>query len=1087
MKNVLFLFCLLVPFFTTAQDATNDNLKRYQLRAHSFYWETDCWDGTDYPTFLLKSAVDNNNTYDCLMPWTFNTPSGQDHCVQWDADAPTSHTQDIILKENLGGTANFKVDVEFQSWNENTCAGSRCILETGTIFCPSDDCSDANWCTLLNAGSGNATQWNDITQTAGNNSSVTYQNIWRYQYGDDFFVPLTFGTINSGTKTDVNSNRTAPTGASGNLAYSNYWNNTWAGTEMQDSPDVNYSFTISGSGKKVTASTDYSNTNFDSKIHLIRRFEDAGTFAYITSNDDIDGANNRKSRIIADLGPGEYLVIVEGFSTNTGDFKITVNATTAVVEPGSITQASPSSLCTGVPFPAISSSALASASSDATYGLGSLVYTWQMKIGNGSWTDISNSNVASLPTNAARTMGSATTTFRRKATLSGNVAYSNEVVFSYIASSLYPGSIELYGQSTIPAGTDPGSIDSFYDGSTYDDASGTPAPTAYSWEYSTDGGNSWSPAPGSTNSFAYNTPNLTESTRYRRVFTNGCNEVGYTNEIDIQVIVPDGIISGRVTDQFNNGIPDVTITATRTSSVPGGSLAPTSYTAMTDNDGYYTINDIYYGPSDADFTIVASKDDGVTTHTFTPESYTAQTISSTATQLSNINFTDLCVIPVVAGQVIWTGCEDTAWDNPANWNTGLVPQSGEIVKIDDTNGVTIFPVLSTVSNPVYKVEILTGASLSINTGGVLYISNNNTSGQDGILNEASLTINTGGTIYLDNIGRVAIFNYNTVINSGTININTASLGVWNRGNPSSFTNNGQLHLNDAGQAINNDQTGSEFINGSCAYLSFTGNSALTHYAGNFTNAGLMLYELDWYASGGTVDNTNGFLHDPNNAFSAITTGTKLNAPISYADFTGDLDGDNTAFCAGDNDDLPCAIVDPGLWVSPCNDNGTPDDPSDDTFYFTLQPMGDYLLTSYALDGDLTSGGYPYTSTTAFPNRPISAGVVSILIYDQIDPTCNYELTITPPDACSGNSCDEDIYLYSPDDNMNGGAAYVETNQNIIAENKINGATDATYDAGIAISLNPGFEVAEGAQFSAIIGGCDTINVQKEIEKKEVPE
>jgi len=151
---------------------------------------------------------------------------------------------------------------------------------------------------------------------------------WRYNHGDSAPDPLQFGTISSGAKSDINANRSVEQSSSTQLSYSD--------TAGQSSADVWYSFSLSES-KTVTISTDHAETDFDTYLRL--RYQNGGD---ITSDDD-SGANNT-SVISRALCAGDYLIAVEGFSTLTGLYKLSVTVEDAPYIVSTITEVSASCL-----------------------------------------------------------------------------------------------------------------------------------------------------------------------------------------------------------------------------------------------------------------------------------------------------------------------------------------------------------------------------------------------------------------------------------------------------------------------------------------------------------------------------------------------------------------------------------------------------------------------------------------------------------------------------------------------------------------------------------------------------------------------
>ncbi|RME93327.1 MAG: T9SS C-terminal target domain-containing protein [Bacteroidetes bacterium] len=101
--------------------------------------------------------------------------------------------------------------------------------------------------------------------------------------------------------------------------------------------------------------------------------------------------------------------------------------------------------------------------------------------------------------------------------------------------------------------------------------------------------------------------------------------------------------------------------------------------------------------------------------------------------------------------------------------------------------------------------------------------------------------------------------------------------------------------------------------------------------------------------------------------------------------------------------LPCLLF-ATTDVTPCNENGTPNDPSDD--YFTArfrvlgQSVGDcfkYIINNDTLTGD-------YGTWIELGNLPTGTGDVLVLIEDCDDLNCGTDFTINVPESCSGDIC-----------------------------------------------------------------------------------
>jgi hypothetical protein len=91
-------------------------------------------------------------------------------------------------------------------------------------------------------------------------------------------------------------------------------------------------------------------------------------------------------------------------------------------------------------------------------------------------------------------------------------------------------------------------------------------------------------------------------------------------------------------------------------------------------------------------------------------------------------------------------------------------------------------------------------------------------------------------------------------------------------------------------------------------------------------------------------------------------------------------------------------------IATCDDNGTPDDATDDTYTFTLNPIGSRLGNSYSISGDITDSNLPYgTNSNSFGPFLINGGSKNIIITDDNDGTCDFETVIAAPATCSVNA------------------------------------------------------------------------------------
>ncbi|MEM6770140.1 MAG: DVUA0089 family protein [Bacteroidota bacterium] len=245
-------------------------------------------------------------------------------CLTMDGNGSATYVPTSITNSMNAGipfTSDYYIGI--RAWEDD--GGSRCTLDDG------DDAFFLGWSKISGGtvpGTGRSSRCLTGTGNLGadcvgdalipptNNYNFCYRVIWRHVNGNTINDPLTFGNIVAlGQRNHFNSNR-VPAEATGVPEASNYNNNYG-----EPSPDVYYVFSLDEDRENVVLSTDYDYTNFDTKIYLL---DAAGEL--IAENDDISGADNRKSRIERSLCAGTYYVVVEGFDVNEGDFQLSVEA-----------------------------------------------------------------------------------------------------------------------------------------------------------------------------------------------------------------------------------------------------------------------------------------------------------------------------------------------------------------------------------------------------------------------------------------------------------------------------------------------------------------------------------------------------------------------------------------------------------------------------------------------------------------------------------------------------------------------------------------------------------------------------------------
>jgi hypothetical protein len=159
---------------------------------------------------------------------------------------------------------------------------------------------------------------------------------------------------------------------------------------------------------------------------------------------------------------------------------------------------------------------------------------------------------------------------------------------------------------------------------------------------------------------------------------------------------------------------------------------------------------------------------------------------------------NLFIYNASAVQITWTGATDNDWSVASNWSPASVPTATNEVVI---NNVANDPIIySGTTAETELIYINTNAVLTINSGGILNARGN---GSHGII-FTSATIINNGTLNIETAanGPIGIGIYifgpsSTITNNGTILINATIYGI--KGNPSdgtiNFTNNSTGTIN----------------------------------------------------------------------------------------------------------------------------------------------------------------------------------------------------------------------------------------------------------------------------------------------------
>lgn len=430
MKKLLFLLACTFLYTQVHTQITNSQIN-YELRVDQ--WRQSCDnDALSADDNEVRIGLTSDGNTGGTATWTSGgngaTCTGNNYVRRWQDDAPSTVTNTNTLLYycvNRANNADF-FTINHESWEEDGAAD----CSSGGDACT----SSGTWAYTFKSAAKTSNRWWGSNGTL-NGAFVTGQSgdffaktVWRYTYGDVCTTPLLFGTLSNGvTYTHTNSNRATPGGASATMGYSNISGNA--------APDVFYQFTIANPST-VTISTNNAGTNFDTYLRL---YSGSGCATQIAFNDDNGGSTS--STIAITLCPGTYTAQVEGFSSNNGDFVLSVVANTITASGGVISGITDGlSICSGTDPGAFTGT--------AATGAPTLSYQWEISTTSASsgFSDISgqtgqNYDPASL---------TQTTWFRRRVTdACGTVSYSNVVQVILNASSTPLTAIAGAGVTTV--------------------------------------------------------------------------------------------------------------------------------------------------------------------------------------------------------------------------------------------------------------------------------------------------------------------------------------------------------------------------------------------------------------------------------------------------------------------------------------------------------------------------------------------------------------------------------------------------------------------------------------------------------------
>lgn len=183
----------------------------------------------------------------------------------------------------------------------------------------------------------------------------------------------------------------------------------------------------------------------------------------------------------------------------------------------------------------------------------------------------------------------------------------------------------------------------------------------------------------------------------------------------------------------------------------------------------------------------------------------------------------------------------------------------------------------------------------------------------------------------------------------------------------------------------------------------------------YVNTYMKFLTADWQPTGrGRSQLLEGNYEYFEQTFTAPTDAAWIEVSFTASD--GDLLIDDLCLSANGGTP-PCAITTTVSNIR-CDDEGTSDDPTDDTFSFSLLVEGTnanniFRITDYAPNPGLLRD---YGTTLNFEDLPISGGDFTLSIEDGFDTSCTTSVSVTPPATCSNPpNGDGDLVLFATGD------------------------------------------------------------------------
>ena len=85
-----------------------------------------------------------------------------------------------------------------------------------------------------------------------------------------------------------------------------------------------------------------------------------------------------------------------------------------------------------------------------------------------------------------------------------------------------------------------------------------------------------------------------------------------------------------------------------------------------------------------------------------------------------VDVTPICPVICPDDPFFWTGCVDSAWDDPDNWNKGVLPTASDTVILNGLPAGAVHPVINSL-HILQKIELKEGAQIMLNPAAELRI------------------------------------------------------------------------------------------------------------------------------------------------------------------------------------------------------------------------------------------------------------------------------------------------------------------------------------------------------------------------------